>query len=82
MERRIRTLAHELQHAREVVRAGIVPDAVQMIAQFQRIGDKRLPDGEHQQYETAEALQVGAVVAADIRSGRQTGRRGTCRAAR
>ena len=50
MEHRIRTLAHELQHTREVVRAGIVPDAVQMNALFQRIGDKRLPDGSTKQY--------------------------------
>ena len=42
-----------------------VPLTPQMNALFQRLGDKRLPDGEHQQYETAEALQVGAVVAAE-----------------
>lgn len=67
LEVRIVLLAHELQHAREVVEAGIDADASSMDALFRRIGSDRLPRGRHQQYETAAAVRLADTVAADLR---------------
>jgi hypothetical protein len=73
LDRRVVVLAHELQHAREVVEAGIVGDAVEMDGLFRRIGDERSPGGERQRYETAAALRVADAVAADLRTKRGAG---------
>jgi hypothetical protein len=81
LDRRVVVLAHELQHAREVVEAGIAADAVAMDALFRRIGDERSPGGERQRYETAAALRVADTVVADLRASRRTGQGvGHCRA--
>ena len=74
LERRVVVLAHELQHVREVVAAGIVADAVEMDALFRRIGDKRSAGGKRQRYETAAALRVADTVVADLRAGRGAGK--------
>lgn len=70
LDRRVVVLAHELQHAREVVEAGIAADAGEMDALFRRIGDERSPDRQRQRYETAAALRVTHAVAADLRARR------------
>jgi hypothetical protein len=75
----IAVLAHELQHVREVVQAGITADAAEMEMLFRRIGGKRLA-GRRQQFETAEALRAGDLVAADLRAKHGTARGvGSCR---
>jgi hypothetical protein len=82
LDEQVAVLAHELQHVREVVRAGISADAAEMEMLFRRIGGKQLAGGRRQQFETAEALRVGDLVAADLRSKHGTERRvGSCRAA-
>ena len=82
LDRRVVVLAHELQHAVEVVEAGIAADAVEMDALFRRIGDERSPGGQQQRYETAVALRVTNAVAADLRASRRAGPGvGPCRAA-
>ena len=73
LEHRVVVLVHELQHAREVVEAGIVADAVEMDALFRRIGSGRSPGGRRQQYETAAALRVADTVVADLRTKRGAG---------
>jgi len=79
---RVVVLAHELQHAKEFVEAGIAVDAVEMDALFRRIGDARSPPGgQRQRYETAAALRVTDTVAADLRARRGAGPGvGDCRA--
>lgn len=67
MDDQIAVLAHELQHVREVVQAGISAHATEMEMLFRRIGGKRLASGRRQQFETAAALRVGDLVAADLR---------------
>lgn len=80
LEHRVVVLAHELQHAREVVAAGIVADAVEMDALFRRIGDGPA-GGKRQRYETAAALRVADTVVADLRARRGAGQGvGHCRA--
>ena len=71
LDRRVVVLAHELQHAREVIDAGIPAEPAEMNALFMRIGDQRQPNGRQQQYETAAALRVSDIVAADLRSKRR-----------
>lgn len=66
-DRLIAVLAHELQHVREVVQAGISAHAAELEMLFRRIGGKRLAGGRRQQFETAAALRVGDLVAADLR---------------
>ncbi len=82
LDRRVVVLAHELQHAREVVEAGIAAEAVEMDALFRRIGDERSAGRERQQYETAAAVRVADTVVADLRASRRAGQGvGDCRAA-
>ncbi|MGH9384812.1 MAG: hypothetical protein ACRD2N_11050 [Vicinamibacterales bacterium] len=66
-------LAHELQHVREFLEAGIVNNQAALEALFERIGDRRLGADHKKQYETASALQVGLRVAQELRghSGRE-----------
>lgn len=81
LDPRVVVLAHELQHAREVVEAGVAANAVEMDALFRWIGDERSSGGLRQQYETAAALRVGDAVAADLRAHRGPGQgAGHCRA--
>lgn len=81
LHQRVVVLAHELQHAREVVEAGIAADALEMDALFRRIGDERSPDKKQQRYETAAALRVTDAVAADLRARRRAEQGGGhCRA--
>ena len=68
LDRRVVALAHELQHVREVLEAAILANAVEMVALFRQIGDKRLFGGERQQYETTAAIRVADTVAADLRA--------------
>ena len=81
LDRRVVVLAHELQHVREVVEAGIAADAIEMDALFRRIGDDPSHRGQRQRYETTAALRVGDSVAADLRARRGPGQNiGHCRA--
>lgn len=73
LNRRVVVLAHELQHAVEVVEAGIAADAVEMDALFRQIGDERSPGGQRQRYETAAAVRVADTVAVDLRARRGPG---------
>jgi hypothetical protein len=73
LDRQVAVLAHELQHVREVVQAGISAHAAEMEMLFRRIGGKRLTGGRRQQLETAAALRVGDRVAADLRTKRGAG---------
>ena len=73
LEHRVVVLAHELQHVREVVAAGIVADSLEMDALFRRIGDERSAGEERQRYETAAALRVSDTVVADLRAPRGGG---------
>jgi hypothetical protein len=73
LERRVVVLAHELQHAQEVVAAGIIADAVEMDALFRRIGDERSAGRTGQRYETVAAVRMGDMVFADLRARRGTG---------
>ena len=66
LDRQVAVLAHELQHVREVVEAGISAHAAEMEMLFRRIGGKRLAGGRRQQFETAAAVRVGDAVAADL----------------
>jgi hypothetical protein len=68
LDRQVAVLAHELQHVREVVQAGISADPAEMEMLFRPIGGKRLSGGRRQQFETAAALRVGDLVAADLRT--------------
>jgi hypothetical protein len=69
IDERIEVLAHELQHVREVIHAGILNDRVAMDALFSRIGyNKRQQGGRQQEYETAAARQVSEMVARELRT--------------
>ncbi len=65
-DQQVAVLAHELQHVREVVQAGISADAAEMEMLFRRIGGKRLAAGRRQQFETHAAIHAGDEVAADL----------------
>ena len=81
LDRQVAVLAHELQHVREVVQAGISAHPAEMEMLFRRIGGKRLSGGRRQEFETAAALRVGDVVAADLRARRGAAQGvGHCRA--
>jgi len=81
LDRQVAVLAHELQHVREVVQAGISADAAEMEMLFRRIAGKKLAGGRRQQFETAAALRVGDSVAADLRTKHGAGPSlGSCRA--
>ena len=73
LDERIEVLAHELQHVREVIDAGIVNDPAAMQQLFARIGyNKRQQGGRQQEYETAAARGIAMIVARDLRSYRQS----------
>lgn len=73
VDERIQVLAHELQHVREVIEAGILNDAVAMDALFSRIGDnKRQQGGRQQEYETEAARRTSVIVARELRSNRHS----------
>ena len=81
LDSQVAVLAHELQHVREVMQAGISAHAAEMEMLFRRIGRKKLAGGRRQQFETGEALRVGDSVAADLRSKHGAGPSvGSCRA--
>ena len=75
----VAVLAHELQHVREVIQAGINAHAEDMEKLFRRIGDAPFAGGWRQQFETAAALHVGKLVSADLRT-MQRPNTGFCRA--
>jgi hypothetical protein len=79
-DRQVAVLAHELQHVREVVQAGITAHPAAMEMLFRRIGGKRLSSGRRQQFETAAALRVEDLVDADLRMKHEAGSVGGCRA--
>jgi hypothetical protein len=67
MTERIGVLAHELQHVREVIEAGTANDAAAMGTLFTRIGFSTRQRAEQpQEYETAAARQVSAMVAREL----------------
>ena len=71
VEERIEVLAHELQHAREVIQAGIPNEPAAMNALFSRIGyNKRQRGSRSQEYETEAAVQIAATVARELRENR------------
>jgi len=79
--KKVAVLAHELQHVREVVQAGISADAAEMEMLFRRIGGKQLAAGRRQQFETRAAIYAGDEVAADLRKNPgAVARAGSCRA--
>lgn len=67
-ERMIVVIAHELQHVREVLDAGIAIDEASMDALFRRIGIPQRGTDSGEQYETAAAQQVMAVVIRELGS--------------
>ena len=60
-------LAHELQHVREVLDAGIGTDPAAIDSLFTRIGVRQLGTPT-QRYETAAAQEVMAIVAREMRA--------------
>ena len=57
-DRMIVVVAHELQHVREVLDAGISTDGAALDALFARIGTRQRGTDTGEQYETAAAQQV------------------------
>jgi predicted RNA-binding protein len=71
LNERIEVLAHELQHVREVIQAGILNDPVAMQALFSRVGHNTRQRGARQQeYETQAARLVATMVARELRTNR------------
>ena len=70
VDERIEVLAHELQHVREVIEAGIINDSAAMKALFSRIGYNRRQQGRQQEYETEAARRMSTMVARDLASNR------------
>jgi hypothetical protein len=69
LDERIEVLAHELQHVREVIEAGIVNDPAAMQLLFSRIGFNKHQHGARQQeYETEAARQIALMVARELRA--------------
>ena len=66
-EREICTIAHELQHALEVERAGDVVDSVTLERFFERAGTRTPMNGGTITYETVAADRVGSQVYAELR---------------
>jgi hypothetical protein len=62
----IATLAHELQHALEVVQARDVKDAATMRALFERIGTVRARSATFMAYETHAARRIGEQVRREL----------------
>jgi hypothetical protein len=83
LDERIEVLAHELQHVREVIQAGIVNDPAAMQALFSRIGyNKRQHGARQQEYETEAARQIESMVARELRARASHGGLDRSRAAR
>jgi hypothetical protein len=83
LDERIAVLAHELQHVREVIQAGILNDPTAMQALFSRIGfNKRQQGARQQEYETEAARQVALTVARELRATPSGGDRERWRAVR
>ena len=81
LDHRVVVLAHELQHAREVMAAAIPANAIEMDALFRQIGDERMFGREQQQYETTAAIRAADTVAADLRANHRARRSAlSCRA--
>ncbi len=71
-DHRIEVLAHELQHVREVIEAGIGNDPAALDALFKRIGDRRRGGGySSEQYETSAALRITSTVVRELRADRR-----------
>jgi hypothetical protein len=71
IEERTAVLGHELQHAREIVEAGVTTqDAVRVL--YERIG--RPVPGYHDAYETSAAADAGNRVWRELRQGAGAGR--------
>ena len=69
----IATLAHELQHALEVVQAQDVKDGAAMRALFERIGTVRARSATRIAYETEAARRIGEVVVRELRADKARG---------
>ena len=67
-ERMIVVLAHELQHVGEVLDAGIALNPAAMDGLFKRIGSRQRGSDTGEQYETAAAQHVMAVVERELRT--------------
>ena len=72
VDERIEVLAHELQHVREVIRAGIANDQAEMQQLFSHIGyNKRQRGSRSQEYETEAAELISATVVRELRANRR-----------
>jgi hypothetical protein len=65
-DRLVATIAHELQHAVEIVREPEVTDAARVLQLFRRIGAGRCRDGLSEACETDEALVVETKVLEEL----------------
>jgi hypothetical protein len=74
-QRMIPVLAHELQHIREVLDAGVEHDQAAFDRLFQRIGSRQQGSTTGEQYETAAAQEVERRVAREMRDFHRTRRR-------
>lgn len=61
-DRLLATIAHELQHAVEIVRDPEVTDGARTLALYRRIGNSRCRDGSTDACETDAAMTIEAVV--------------------
>jgi hypothetical protein len=67
----IKILAHELQHAVEIVRAPQVIDTHTMRALYERIGYPLDPYGNRADWETVDAQRVGELVSRELKQARK-----------
>ena len=67
----IKILAHELQHAVEIVRAPQVIDTHTMRALYERIGYPLDPYGKRVDWETVDAQRVGELVSSELKQARK-----------
>ena len=65
-DKQVEVLAHELQHVREVIHAGINADAAKMESLFLTIGVDKGSPGRRQPFETDAAIRTADRVAADL----------------
>jgi len=67
----VEMIAHELQHALEIVRAPEVTDVDTLRALYQRIGYQRERNGQRDEWETTDAQRVAERVATELKEARK-----------
>src|SRR6476661_4702430 len=67
----IEMLAHELQHAVEIVRAPRVTDADTMRALYEAIGYRRIRYSEREEWGTADARKIADLVSDELKQARK-----------